>query len=97
MDLTREEAIALLNRWKVNSSEIQVMLAADGVTIGFRGRVAELSATSVELLGSNSAKAMLSLADVSFDWQDKQEVPIVTRFESLLTVSLPHCDFVLAE
>jgi hypothetical protein len=38
MESTREEAIAVLNRWKANSSEIQVMLAADGIRLGFRAR-----------------------------------------------------------
>ena len=97
MELTREEAIALLNRWKVNSCDIQVMLAADGITLGFTGKVAELSATSVQLLGSGGAEAVLSFAEASFDWGDKREMPMVTRFESFLTASLPHCDFVLAE
>jgi hypothetical protein len=97
MDLTREEAIALLSRWKNNSSEIQVMLAADGITLGFRGKVAEISTVSVQLLGANGAEAVLLFADASFDWGDKQEVPIATRFESMLTASLPHCDLVLAE
>lgn len=97
MELTREEAVALLNRWKASSSEIQVMLAADGISLGFRGRVGQISETSVQLLGSNDAEAVLSFADASFDWTDKRETPMVTRFESILTVSLPHCDFMLAE
>jgi hypothetical protein len=33
MESTREEAVAVLNRWKANSSEIQVMLAADGIRL----------------------------------------------------------------
>jgi len=97
MELTREEAVALLNRWKASSSEIQVMLAADGISLGFRGRVGEISETSVQLLGSNDAEAVLSFVDASFEWTDKRETPMVTRFESILNVSLPHCDLVLAE
>lgn len=97
MESTREEVVALLNRWKANSSEIQVMLAADGITLGFRGTVAEVSEASVQLLGSNGAEAVLSFADASFNWGDKREAPLGTRFESILTASLPHCDFMLAE
>ena len=97
MESTREEAVAVLKRWKANSSEIQVMLAADGVRLGFRGAIAEVSDTSVQLLGSNGAEAVLSFAGASFGWGDKREELIVTRFESILTVSLPHCDFMLAE
>ena len=97
MESTREEAVAVLNRWKTNSSEIQVMLAADGIRLGFRGAVAEVSDTSVQILGSNGAEAVLSFAGASFDWGDKREEPMVTRFDSILTVFLPHCDFMLAE
>ena len=97
MKSTQEEAVAVFTRWKANSSEIQVMLAADGVTIGFRGAVAEVSDTSVRLLGSNGAEAVLSLEGALFDWGRRREEPIVTRFESILKVSLPHCDFMVAE
>jgi hypothetical protein len=93
MESTREEAVAVLNRWKTNSSEIQVMLAADGIRLGFRGAVAKVSDTSVRLLGSNGAEAVLSFAGASFDWGDKREEPIVTRFESILTVFLLHLRF----
>lgn len=97
MELTREEAVALLSKWKACSSEIQVMLAADGISLGFRGRVGEISESSVQLLGSNDAEAVLSFIDASFEWTDKRETPMVTRFESILNVSLPHCDLMLAE
>ena len=56
-----------------------------------------MSETSVQVLGSNDAEAVFSFADASFEWTDKRETPMATRFESILNVSLPHCDFMLAE
>ena len=97
MESTLEEAVTLLNRWRTESSELQVMLAADGITVGFPGTVGEVSDTSVQLLGSNGAEAILLFAEASFEWGDKRGLPIPTRFKSILTVSLPHCDFILAE
>ena len=41
MESTREEAVAVLNRWKANSSEIQVMLAADGIRLDSGARLRE--------------------------------------------------------
>jgi len=97
MESTVEEAVTLLNGWKAKSSELQVMLAADGITVGFTGTVGEVSDTSVQLLGSDGAEAVLWFAEASFEWGDKWGMPIPTRFKSILTVSLPHCDFMLAE
>ena len=97
MESTVEEAVTLLNKWKAESSELQVMLAADGITVGFTGIVGEVSDESVQLLGSNGAEAVLWFAEASFELGDKSGMPIPTRFKSILTVSLPHCDFMLAE
>lgn len=97
MKSTQEEAVAVFTNWKANSSEIQVMLAADGVRVGFLGTVVEVSDSSVRILGSNGAEAVLTLAGALFDWGHRQDEPIVTRFESILKVSLPHCDFMVAE
>jgi hypothetical protein len=97
MESTGEEAVTLLNKWKAESSELQVMLAADGITVGFTGIVGEVSDTSVQLLGSDGAEAVLWFAEASFEWGDKWGMPITTRFKSILTVCLPHCDFMLAE
>jgi hypothetical protein len=97
MESTVEEAVTLLNKWKAKSSELQVMLAAEGITVGFPVTVGEVSDTSVQLLGSNGAEAVLWFAEASFEWGAQCGMPIPTRFKSILTVSLPHCDFMLAE
>lgn len=78
-----EDAFRLLNKWKDEKSTMRFLLAFSFGGGSFSGRVADVTRTTVQLIGADlQSEFRLSLASARFEYGDAREAPEELRDRS---------------
>jgi hypothetical protein len=94
MNISTEDAIQLLNKWKKDDSLLRVMCIFSGMILSSVCRIIEFSSTELHI-GWDVGGLKVSLVGATFDYSDPREAPSPVRaaleekFESALELYLP--------